>query len=91
MKSLLTRDQSILVDAFSQQAVIERFRRKPGAALSALNVQLADANDAQREATRFFGQAVDESEYLSQLLVTDCDSDFQATETIETNASDHNC
>jgi hypothetical protein len=91
MKSLLTRDQATLVGAFSQQVTIERFRRTPGAALSALNVQMANKADAQDEATRFFGQAVDDRDYLNQLLVTACDSDFEATETIETNASDRNC
>ena len=32
-----------------------------------------------------------DNSYLHQMLVTYCDSDYQATETVETNASDRHC
>ena len=91
MESLLNHDQSALSAALRTEEFHKQFATDPERALSSLGIRVENSGQAVELAERYFEKIAQERRYAEQLLVTACDSDFEATTGRETNASDRDC
>lgn len=91
MDSLLSSGQAVVSAALRDESFQRRLADRPDAAIAELDVAVADKRQAIKHAEQYLHSVAVERRYLDQLLVTTCDSDFEATTDRETNASDRDC
>jgi hypothetical protein len=91
MASLLSRDHAALSAALCSESFREDFAKDPTSATASIGLQPIERDRALELADAHFASASRDRRFVEQLLVTACDSDFQATTGRETDASNIDC
>ena len=73
------------------QSLLSIEHREISEALSQKKIDIISSPESKIRVKKMIDLASREDEYLHQILVTYCDSDYEATDTVETNASDRGC